>query len=62
MPKTMLASAWHRTRAPYAYLSASGGDSVGKLLPVGVQPPLGIFNAIDTGNGMGVPFGTWTIF
>ena len=44
------------------YLSASGGDSVGELLPVGVQPPLGIFNAIDTGNGMGVPFGTWTIF
>ncbi len=44
------------------YTSAMGPDSFAEQIPTGVTPALGIWNVIDTGDGMTIPFGTWTIF
>ncbi len=39
-----------------------GPDSFAEQVPTGVTPVLGIWNAIDAGDGMTIPFGTWTLF
>ena len=43
------------------YLGGSGPESIGELIPVGVQPALSIWTFIELGNGTTVPFGTWSI-
>ena len=44
------------------YLSATAPDSVGERFNAGAALPPMPFTALDQGNGMSVPFGTWTIF
>lgn len=43
------------------YLGGPGPESIGELIPVGVQPALSTWTFIELGNGTTVPFGTWSI-
>lgn len=44
-----------------SYLGLTGPESIGELIPVGIQPTMTVWSFIDAGDGVTIPFGTWTI-
>jgi hypothetical protein len=48
--------------AGYVTPTGSEPDSFAELIPRGANPMLGIWSALDLGNGLAIPFGAWSLF